>query len=40
MAPEIIKSVGYSYEVDVWAAGVVMYYLYFGKAPFKAKGVK
>ena len=40
MAPEIVGQIGYSYQVDIWAVGIIMYYLYFGTAPFKADKVK
>ena len=35
MAPEILKNKGYSYSVDIWAIGVIMFYLKTGEAPFK-----
>ena len=37
MAPEIIKGNDYSFGVDVWAIGIIMYYLIIGKLPFKDK---
>jgi polo-like kinase 1 len=38
MAPEIIQpgEVGYSYEVDIWAIGVILYIWVIGKMPFNA----
>jgi serine/threonine protein kinase len=38
MAPEIIqKSISYGTGVDVWACGVILYYLLIGALPFKAQ---
>ena len=34
MAPEMVEDDDYSYEVDVWSAGIIMYYLLIGKKPF------
>ncbi|ELP88957.1 serine/threonine protein kinase, putative [Entamoeba invadens IP1] len=34
MAPEIITKTGHSYAVDIWAIGVMLYYLKFGMTPF------
>ena len=40
MAPEIIeKKNGYSYEVDIWALGVIIYCLIIGKAPFDSPNI-
>jgi len=36
MAPEIIESEGYAQKVDVWAMGVVLYFLLAGFHPFTA----
>lgn len=35
-APEIVRKCGYSYEVDVWCVGVIMYFLLVGRAPFES----
>jgi serine/threonine protein kinase len=43
MAPEIINIKefnGYSIEVDIWAVGVIMYFLLIGKPPFEQKTLK
>lgn len=34
LCPEILRSKGHSYEVDVWAIGVSVYVMLFGKQPF------
>lgn len=34
VAPEIYTGPAYSYSVDVWAAGVIVYKMVFGKLPF------
>ena len=40
VAPEILNEIGYSYEVDIWSLGVVIYTLLIGKPPFETKDVK
>ncbi|CAN6608340.1 cell cycle serine/threonine-protein kinase Cdc5p/MSD2 [Trichomonascus vanleenenianus] len=40
MAPEIlIKGKGHSFEVDMWAIGIIMYAMLFGKPPFQSRSV-
>ena len=34
MAPEVIMGEGYSFEVDYWSAGVIMYECIIGHLPF------
>ena len=36
LAPELLRRTGYSYEVDFWALGVVLYQLLVGETPFDA----
>lgn len=36
LAPELLTRAGYSYEVDFWALGVVLYQLLVGEPPFAA----
>lgn len=42
IAPEVLggKNTGHSFEVDVWAIGIMMYALLVGKPPFQAKDVQ
>ncbi|XP_061397586.1 serine/threonine-protein kinase polo-like [Musca vetustissima] len=40
LAPEILTKKGYSYEVDIWAIGCVMYTLLVGQPPFETKTLK
>jgi len=44
IAPEVIdskkKQLGHSFEVDIWALGVIMYATLFGKPPYESKDVK
>lgn len=38
LAPEVIdkNSIGYSHEIDVWAFGIILYYIFYKKLPFDA----
>ena len=40
IAPEVISGLPYSYEVDIWAIGIIIYTLLIGKPPFETKDVK
>ncbi|KAJ1654202.1 hypothetical protein IWQ61_005823 [Dispira simplex] len=37
MAPEVLQRMGYTFSVDWWSMGVVLYELVFGFRPFRAK---
>lgn len=41
IAPEVLggKQTGHSFEVDIWAIGIMLYALLVGKPPFQAKDV-
>ena len=37
LAPEIFDKVkGYSFEVDLWSIGIIVYIMLIGKAPFES----
>jgi polo-like kinase 1 len=40
IAPEILNKSGHSFEVDIWALGVIVYSLIIGKPPFETADVK
>ena len=40
LAPEIINKQNYSFEIDIWDLGIVIYYLLIGKNPFDSNNVK
>ena len=40
IAPEILSKIGHSYEVDIWAIGVITYTMLVGAPPFQAKTSK
>jgi MAP/microtubule affinity-regulating kinase len=41
IAPEILRNKnGYSFNVDIWSAGVVLYAMLYGTVPFKAASME
>ena len=40
MAPEIFDKSYYDKSVDIWALGVVAYFMLFAKYPFKSVNMK
>jgi polo-like kinase 1 len=41
IAPEVLDMrAGHSYEVDIWALGIIIYTLIIGKPPFETNDVK
>ena len=41
IAPEVLSSTeGHSFEVDIWAFGIIMYAMLIGKPPFETAEVK
>jgi serine/threonine protein kinase len=41
LAPEVFeKSVGYSFEVDIWAIGIIAFTMFYGRPPFESNEVK
>ena len=39
IAPEILNETGHSFEVDIWAVGIMLYALLVGKPPFESETV-
>jgi serine/threonine protein kinase len=39
-SPELLKKVGYSYKVDIWAIGIICYELLMGRTPFHARNLE
>lgn len=37
MAPEVLRAKGYSFSVDWWAAGVVLFEILVGQTPFQVR---
>ena len=37
MVPELLKCKEYSYEIDVWSLGIIIYTLLVGKTPFETQ---
>lgn len=40
IAPEILRDLGHSYEVDIWSIGVILYTMLVGVPPFETNDVK
>ncbi|XP_049850364.1 uncharacterized protein LOC126322547 [Schistocerca gregaria] len=40
IAPEVLNSLEYSLPIDVWAIGVILYSMLYGKGPFEMKTAK
>lgn len=40
IAPEILKDKGYTFNVDIWSAGVVLFAMLYGTVPFKANNME
>ncbi|KAM3138430.1 Serine/threonine-protein kinase plk1 [Paramecium bursaria] len=40
LAPEILLNEGYSFEVDIWALGNIVYALYIGQFPYNCKDIQ
>lgn len=36
IAPEVLRQLGHSAEVDIWAFGVLLFHLLTGRTPFSA----
>lgn len=40
IAPEVLMRQPYGFEVDIWAVGIILYAMLYGKPPFESKDVK
>ena len=40
IAPEILRDKGYTFNVDLWSAGVVLFAMLYGTVPFKANNME
>ena len=42
IAPEMLdkNEKGYTYSIDVWALGIILYAMLYGRPPFETKDVK
>jgi serine/threonine protein kinase len=39
MAPELVQEQPYTFAVDLWSLGVILYELYFGQPPFYTNSI-
>lgn len=39
IAPELLRGRGYSLNVDLWSAGVVLFAMLYGTVPFKGSSM-
>jgi len=39
-SPELLKKVGYSYKVDIWAIGIICFELLMGRTPFHSRNLE
>ena len=39
LAPELVQNESYSYNVDVWSVGCVLYLMVMGSVPFKSSNL-
>jgi serine/threonine protein kinase len=40
IAPEVLNGQVYSYSIDIWALGIILYSLLFGEFPFHGENVQ
>ena len=40
LSPELIRKMGYSYSVDFWALGIILYEFIVGDTPFRSSILK
>ena len=40
MSPQVILGQSYTYKCDIWSTGIILYFLWFGKFPYKSRGLE